>query len=75
MRLTIKGGLQSRAANNRVNTVLHKTTLLPIIRLQNKAVRAIMYHKTKTYILYAKYRISKILNLCELSVAKIYVVF
>jgi len=34
-----------------------------------------MYHKTKTYILYAKYRISKILNLCELSVAKIYVVF
>jgi len=25
MRLTIKGCLQSRAANNRVNTVLHNT--------------------------------------------------
>jgi len=24
MRLTIKGGLQSRAANNRVNTVLNR---------------------------------------------------
>ena len=31
MRLTIKGGLQSRAANNRVNTVFHTDFFLPFM--------------------------------------------
>jgi len=35
----------------------NKTTLFPLIRLQNKAVRTLEYNKTKTTILYSKHKI------------------
>jgi len=48
----------------------NKTTLLPLIRLQNKAVRTLEYKKTKTTILYSKHKILEIPDLFQLSVAK-----
>ena len=49
----------------------NKTTLLPLIRLQNKAVRTLEYNKTKTtMILYSKHKILEIPDLFQLSVAK-----
>ena len=48
----------------------NKTTLLPFIRLQNKAVRTLKCNKTKTTILYSKHKILEILDLFQLSVAK-----
>jgi len=48
----------------------NKTTLLPLIRLQNKAVRTLEYNKTRTIILYSKHKILEILDLFQLSVAK-----
>jgi len=48
----------------------NKTTLLPLIRLQNKAVRTLEYNKTKTTVLYSKYKILEIPDLFQLSVAK-----
>ena len=48
----------------------NKTTLLPLIRLQNKAVRTLEYCKTKTTVLYSKHKILEIPNFFELSVAK-----
>ena len=48
----------------------NKTTLLPLIRLQNKAVRTLEYNKTKTTIVYSKHKILEIPNLFQLSVAK-----
>ena len=48
----------------------NKTTLLPLIILQNKAVRKLEYSKTKTTTLYSKHKISEIADLFELSVAK-----
>ena len=33
----------------------NKMTLLPLIRLQNKAVRTLEYNKTKTTVLYSKH--------------------
>jgi len=48
----------------------NKTTLLPLIRLQNKAVRTLEHNKTKTTVLYSKHKILEILDLFQLSVAK-----
>ena len=48
----------------------NKTTLFPLIRLQNKAVRKLEYNKTKTTVLYSKHKILEILDLFQLSVAK-----
>jgi len=48
----------------------NKTTLLPLIRLQNKAVRTLEYNKTKTTILYSKHKILEIPDLFQLSIAK-----
>ena len=48
----------------------NKTTLLPLIRLQNKFVRTLEYNKTKTTILYSKHKILEIPDLFQLSVAK-----
>jgi len=48
----------------------NKTTLLPLIRLQNKAVRTLGYNKTKTTILYSKHKILEIPDLFQLSVSK-----
>jgi len=48
----------------------NKTTLLPLIRLQNKAVRTLEYNKTKTTILYSKHKTLEIPDLFQLSVAK-----
>jgi len=48
----------------------NKTTLLPLIRLQNKAVRTLEYNKTKTTVLYSKHKILEIPDLFHLSVAK-----
>jgi len=47
-----------------------KTTLHPLIRLQNKAVRTLEYNKTKTTVLYSKHKILEIPNLFQLSVAR-----
>ena len=57
---------------NLVNTLgrANKTTLLPLIRLQNKAERTLEYTKTKTTILYSKHKILEIPDLFKLSVAK-----
>ena len=48
----------------------NKTTLLRLIRLQNKAVRTLEYNKTKTTVLYSKHKILEIPGLFQLSVAK-----
>jgi len=48
----------------------NKMTLLPLIRLQNKAVRTLEYNKTKTTVLYSKHIILEIPDLFQLSVAK-----
>ena len=48
----------------------NKTTLLPLIRLQNKAVRTLEYSKTKTTILYSKHKILEKPDLFHSSVAK-----
>ena len=48
----------------------NKTTSLPLIRLQNKAVRTLQYNKTKTTVLYSKHKILEIPDLFQLSVAK-----
>jgi len=48
----------------------NKTTLLPLITLQNKAVRTHEYTKTKTDVLYSKHKLWEILDLFKLSVAK-----
>ena len=48
----------------------NKTTLLPLIRLQNWAVRTLEYSKTKTTVLYSKHEILEIPDLFQLSVAK-----
>jgi len=48
----------------------NKTTLLPLLRLQNKAVRTLEYNKTKATILYSKHKILEIPDLFQLSVAK-----
>jgi len=48
----------------------NKTTLLPLIRLQNKAVRTLEYNKTKTTVLYSKHKILEIPDLFQLSVTK-----
>jgi len=47
-----------------------KMTLLPLIRLQNKAVRTLQYSKTKTTVLYSKEKILEIPDLFQLSVVK-----
>ena len=49
----------------------NKTTLLPLIRLQNKAVRTLEYNKTKTTVLCSKHRILETPDLFQLSVAKL----
>jgi len=43
----------------------NKTILLPLIRLQNKAVRTLEYNKTNTTILYSKYKILEIPDLFQ----------
>jgi len=48
----------------------NKTTLLPLIRLQNKAVRTLEYNKAKTTVLYSKHKMLEIPDLFQLSVAK-----
>jgi len=48
----------------------NKTTLLPLIRLQNKTVRTLEYNKTKTAVLYSMHKILEIPDLFKLSVAK-----
>jgi len=48
----------------------NKTTLLPLIGLQNKAVRTLEYNKTKTTVLLSKHKILEIPDLIQLSVAK-----
>ena len=48
---------------------VNKTTLLPLTRLQNKAVRTLEYNKTKTTVLYSKHKILEIPDLYQLSVA------
>jgi len=48
----------------------NKTTLLPLIRLQNRAVRTLEYNKTKTTVLYFKHKILEIPDLFQLSVGK-----
>ena len=47
-----------------------KTTLLPLIRLQNKAVRILEYTITETAVLYSKYKILEIPDLFKLSVTE-----
>jgi len=47
-----------------------KTTLLPLIRFQNKAVRTFEYGKTKTTALYSKHESLNITGLFKLSVDK-----
>jgi len=46
---------------------VNKTTLLPLIRLQNKAVRTLEYNKTKTTILYSKHKILEIQRILDFS--------
>ena len=46
----------------------NKMTLLPLIRLQNKAMRTLEYNKTKTTILYSKHKILEITVSFQLSV-------
>ena len=53
----------------------NKTTLLPLIRLQNKVVRTFEYNKTKTTVLYSKHKILEIPDLFQLSVAKFMYLF
>ena len=48
----------------------NKTTLLLLIRLQNKAVRTLECNKTKTTMRYSKHKILEIPDLFQLSVAK-----
>jgi len=48
----------------------NKTILLPLTRLQNKAVRTLGYNKTKTTVLYSKHKILKMPDLFQLSVAR-----
>jgi len=48
----------------------NKTTLLPLIRVQNKAVRTLEYNETKTTVLYSKHKILEIQDLFKLSVDK-----
>ena len=48
----------------------NKTTLLLLIRLQNKAVRTLEYNKTKRTVLYSKHVILEIPDLFQLSSAK-----
>jgi len=48
----------------------NKTTLLALIRLQNKGVRTLESNKTKTTVLYSKHKILEIPDLFQLSVAK-----
>jgi len=48
----------------------NKTTLLPLIRLQNKAARTLEYSKTKTTVLYSKHKIFEKPDLFQLSVDK-----
>jgi len=48
----------------------NKTTLLPLIRLQNETVRTLKYDKIKTAVLYSKHIILNIPVLFKLSVAK-----
>jgi len=48
----------------------NKTTLLALIRLQNKAVRTLEFNKTKTPVLYSKHKILEIPDLFQLLVAK-----
>ena len=48
----------------------NKTTLLPLTRLQNKALRKLEYNKTKTTVLYSTHKILEIPDLFQLSVAK-----
>ena len=48
----------------------NKTTLLPLIRLQNKAVRTLGYNKTKATILYSKHKILEMPDLFQLSISK-----
>ena len=47
-----------------------KTTLLPLIRLQNKAMRTLEYNKTKTTMLYSKHKNLEMPDIFQLSVAK-----
>jgi len=47
-----------------------KTTSLPLIRLQNKAVRTLEYNKTTITVLYSKHKILEIFDLFQLPVAK-----
>ena len=49
----------------------NKTILLPLTRLQNKAVRTLGYNKTKTTVLYSKHKILKMPDLFQLSVARL----
>jgi len=44
--------------------------LLPLIRLQNKAVRTLEYNKTETTVLYSKHKILEIPDIFQSSVAK-----
>ena len=48
----------------------NKTTLLPLIRFRNKAVRTLEYNKAKTTVYYSKHKILEIPDLFQLSVAK-----
>ena len=48
----------------------NKTTLHPLIRLHNKAVRTLEYKKTKTTVLCSKHKILEVPDLFQLSVAK-----
>jgi len=48
----------------------NKTTLLALIRLQNKAVRTLEYNKTKTTVLYSKHKILNIPDLFKLSITR-----
>jgi len=48
----------------------NKTTVLPLIRLQNEAVTTLEYSNTKTTVLYSKHKILEILDLFQLAVAK-----
>jgi len=48
----------------------NKTTLLRLIKSQNKAVRTLEYYKTKTAALYSKHKILEIPDLFKFAVAK-----
>ena len=48
----------------------NKTTLLPLIGFQNKAVRMLEYNKTETTILFSNHKILEIPGLFQLSIAK-----